>query len=194
MRNKFRSGGSPTPPQGGVPPDPDHRGGSVSCGKCVLCKYVLVECSTFKSYESPIVHKIDKEITCKTVGVIYLIKYLICKKSKVGSAITNMRTRWSNHKYHIKIEWKSSNIATHVRDHPLAHTMNYATDMYDDSISGHFSVTLIDTIDFEPGMTTKQKRKAAELLEGKWIDTCKTLELYGGLNSRDEGTISRRRE
>ena len=137
-------------------------------------------------------HTIDKRIDCKTTGIIYLIKDLVCNKSKEGSFITDMRTRWANHKHHIKIAWKASNLAMHVKNHPLSHTMNF--DMYDHSIPGHFSVTLIDCVQFEPGLITKEKRKVIEVLEGHWIDKLKTLELYGGLNSRNEGTISRRRK
>lgn len=114
-KSKFSSDSNP----GQVPDssDPEQKGGSISCGRCILCKSYLVECKTFKSYEC----STDHEINCTTNGVIYMIKDLACKRSSVGSTINDMRGRWANYKSHIKSGHKPCELAMHVQQHP-SHT------------------------------------------------------------------------
>ena len=46
--------------------------------------------------------KIKSVIDCLTRNVIYLINDNICKISSVGYTADNMKTRFANHKSHIK--------------------------------------------------------------------------------------------
>ena len=164
--------------------------GCISCHNCILCKNYLKECNTFSSYESPEINTIHKSITCTTKGIIYMIKDLKCQRTYIGSTINEMRKRWSNYKAHIKTNYDKCEIACHVATHPNIHPL---VSKIDDSIKGHFEVTLIDKIDLNIYTTKKEKRAAIEILEGKWQTNLRTLVRYGGLNKRDERKISNKR-
>ena len=51
-----------------------------------------------------------------TVGVIYLVNDKICYRSYTGSCITASKTRWGNHKSHIKSNYLDCELAQHVAE------------------------------------------------------------------------------
>ena len=81
----------------------------------------------------------------------------------------------------------------HIKRHPLSHKLNFDKQVYDTELKKQFSVTLIDTADFSPNMTGKEKRDHIRKLEGEWQYRLKTMNSEGALNKRDEKSLSAKR-
>ena len=142
----------------------DEQRGSISCGKCLLCKFYLVNEENFINYETKNKVYISKSITCTTKGIIYLVRDVICKRSYVGSTIDTMRIRWANYKNHIKKNYKSCEVAKHVHSDLAVHPIDL--NCYDETLSRQFNVILLDRVDLSDCKTTKSKRTKIERVEG----------------------------
>ena len=173
------------------------------CKNCFLCTHFLVETKSFKSFECEEIYNIKEEITCLTEGIIYLILDLKCKKSYVGSTIGNMRSRASNYKNHILIQYEGCEIAKHFAEvgpeiHPINNS-NGATNTeqrenYNISISQQLNIILIDKVDLSNCKNTREKRELIEIKEGYWQTQLRTLIRYGGLNKRDDRKNTNKRK
>ena len=56
---------------------------------------------------------------------------------------------------------------------------------YDESLCQHIKVTLIEQVEVEANDSRAQKEAKCEAREGYWQTQLKTLQIYGGLNKRD---------
>ena len=171
--------------------DSEEQRGSSSCGRCLLCKFYLINCDNFTNFETKNKIYISKHITCTTKGIIYLIRDIVCERSYVGSTIDTMRIRWANYKHHIKINYKSCEIAKHVHMNTEKHPLDIKN--YDQTLSKQFNVILLDCVDLSNCKTTKCKRTKIEKVEGSWQSSLAALSNYGGLNKRNERQISNNR-
>ena len=169
----------------------DEQRGSISCRKCLLCKFYLINDTQFVNYETRNKVYITKSITCTTKGVIYLVRDLVCKRSYVGSTIDTMRIRWANYKNHIKTNYQSCEVAKHVHSDLAVHPIDL--DKYDEKLSAQFNVFLLDKVDLSGCKTTKSKRNKIQKVEGVWQSSLAALSNYGGLNKRNERKISNNR-
>ena len=71
-----------------------------------------------------------------TRNVIYLINDNICKISSVGYTADNMKTRFANHKSHIKFNKRLCEVSKHIADNLILHELDQSSQMkYDTSLS-----------------------------------------------------------
>ena len=54
------------------------------------------------------------------------------------------------------------------------------------ALSKHIDITIIDKLDFAPGLNTTEKRSILVKREGFWQTQLRTMNHYGGLNIKDE--------
>ena len=167
--------------------------GNTSCNKCYLCKNYLEECDHFTSYHTKQIFKHRNKLTCDTECIVYMIECKTHKISYTGYTITNMKTRFSNNKSHIKNKNASCEFVKHFIESEHSE-MNYTNrNQYDISLSKHVKVTLVEKVDVEPTASREQKEKKCEEREGYWQTQLKTLRAYGGLNVRDNRKYVSRR-
>ena len=69
---------------------------------CKACKLFIQESKTAQSVHADYIVNIKGRIDCNIEGVCYLINDSICRRSSVVSTINNFKTRWRNHKAHVK--------------------------------------------------------------------------------------------
>ena len=91
----------------------DRKGCFKCLKKCDMCRDYLVESQYFMSFHSDKRYMIKLNLTCSTVGTIYLINDKVCSRSYVGSCITTCKTRFGNHKSHIKTQYLDCELAQH---------------------------------------------------------------------------------
>ena len=70
-----------------------------------------------------------KFIDCLTRNVIYLINDNICKISSVGYTADNMKTRFANHKSHIKFNKRLCEVSKHIADNLILHELDKSSYM-----------------------------------------------------------------
>ena len=132
--------------------------GCFACGKSYVCKMgYLTPCDSFTSYHTTQVLSIGKRITCQSTGLIYLAECITCESSCVGYSISNLPKRFSNPKSHIKRYVKSCRLASHFleKDHDLVRDTNQKE--FDLSLVKHVRIKVIDIIDFDQNLSTKEK-------------------------------------
>ena len=81
--------------------------------KCYVCRDFLQESPTITSLATGIKYKIKESLSCKDDWVVYCATCLKCQKQDVGSTVTELYTRWSNHKSHINTKKKTCTLAKH---------------------------------------------------------------------------------
>ena len=168
------------------------RGGCKKCDSgCTLCTYYLVETEKFTSYHTDKEFHFTHELTCQTTYIIYLINDLICKRSSVGRSENTLRSRWANHKSHIKRNAATCRVAQHYNELDTAHM--WREGLIDVTLPKEINVTIIDCVvpeiwDTPDSLFDKLNRK-----EIYWQNQLRTLEEFGGLNDRDERRISQTR-
>ena len=92
-------------------------GGCQPCEKrCVLCKNY--------SHQTNTKYKIKDIIDCNSRNVIYNINDNVCKISSVGYTADNMKTRFTNHKSHIKYNKRLYEVSKHFSDNLILHTLH----------------------------------------------------------------------
>ena len=157
--------------------------GCVPCGKCYVCKLgYLTPCSSFSSYHTTQVFSMSKRISCQNVGIIYLAECITRESSFIGYSITNLPKRFSNHKSHIKRYVKTCRLTSHFleKDHGLVRDKGQKE--FDNTLVKHLKVKIIDNVDLDPSLSTKDKEKLCEEREGYWQHHLKTFENFGGMN------------
>ena len=162
--------------------------GCFKCSRnCDLCKYFLVETKSFKSYHSNKSYKIRLNLTCNTIGIIYLINDTVCHKSYVGSCITNCKTRFSNHKSHIKNKYLDCELAQHFAECEETHLLDTSSkEAYNNSLKGQIEIVIIDQIFFDKTDSKNVKMGKCKAKEGFWQTQLRTLKKFGGLNVKDD--------
>ena len=123
-----------------------------------------------------------------TRNVIYLINDNICKISSVGYTADNMKTRFANHKSHIKFNKRLCEMSKHIADNLILHELDKSLQMkYDTSLSKQIEVTIIEEVDLtDVGTDIDSIRKKLKEREWYWQNNLKTLRQYGGFNVREE--------
>lgn len=158
--------------------------GSVSCKKCVLCTNFLVESKIITSPNTNQTYSIKSHITCKTKNIIYMITDKICSNViYIGYTGDDMCTRWRNHKSHIKMGYKTCEIASHFkRLESTVHKLDKSSQKtFTSDLSEHLSVLLIETVEPIPG---KPMKRVLEERETFWQGALKASKLFGGINKR----------
>ena len=165
-------------------PDPHSDHGCFGCEKCYMCKFFLLEGNTFTSYHTSQVFAHKSKILCSEEGVIYIINCNTCLVSYTGYTILKMVSRLSNDKSHIKYNKKTCEITKHYIN--INHDLDFSSIVnYNNSLSSHMNVCLIESVNFEPGMTSAQKEKMCQTRETFWQTQLKCFTRYGGLNKRE---------
>ncbi len=162
-----------------------------------------METDTITSYHTDKSYTIKHDLTCTTEGVIYLLNDRVCRRSYVGSTITDMRTRAANYRNHIRTQHKGCEIATHFAEHEDLHplpvkggttTKSEYLDLFNNQLSNQIEFVLIDKVTFPANSTSAEKRIIIEKSEGYWQTQMRTMQKYGGLNIRDERKIKNNKD
>lgn len=164
-------------------------GGSFPCTKgCKFCKLFLDSPAQIWSYHTEQKFNFKYNITCETPNIIYKIDDVMCKKTYVGSTVTGISKRWSNHKSHIRNGVSSCELTSHFCSesnnvHALSKKMTLSK--FDDELKKQLRVTLIDVVETEFGDDTDIRIRKCKLREAYWQNQLKTFSCFGGLNKRD---------
>lgn len=96
-----------------------------------------------------------------------------------------MKERWSNHKSHIKKQFKMCNIATHFKEHANdKHKLAKSTfNNYTNCLKQHFKVMLIEKV--EPTANEGNLNNTMTEREAHYQSLFKAMNAYGGLCKRD---------
>ena len=159
-------------------------GGCYQCmPRCKACRLFICETKTAQSFHTDYSVSILGRIDCNTVGVCYLVNDLVCRRSSVGSTINNFKSRWQNHKSHIRKGVKSCEIATHFNSefHDLVKEPLKA---FDSELSNQLEVIIFEKLDFSKCQSQDEKVSIAKERESFWQNQLMTLDCYGGLNKR----------
>ena len=167
--------------------DSPHHNGSIKCNKCVLCKNFLVETDTVQSQTTNKILHINNTVKCTDTHVIYVITDLICGKQSVGSTDGTMRVRFSNHKSHIKKNVKSCRVAVHYNEEPKH---KFDRDKLDATLALELRVTLLDKVTPEPWDSPSSIFQKLMKKESYWQNQLQSFTWVGGLNTRNERTIT----
>ena len=151
---------------------------------CKACRLFIVSAKTAKSFHSDYSVTIASRITCNTVGVCYLINDKVCRRSSVGSTITDFKTRWGNHKSHIRTDAKTCEISKHFNSEIHDLTKN-PMKVFDNELSNQIEIILIEKVDFSSCSTQYDKVRMLKQRESYYQHQLNTLESFGGLNKRD---------
>ena len=120
--------------------------------------------------------------------MIYAINDNICKVSSVGYTADNMKTRFTNHKSHIKYNKRNCEVSKHFADNLNLHKLDKSSHSnYDNSLKQQIEVIIIEQVDVS-GITNDVEAIRRKLKEREWYwqNNLKTLRQYGGLNIREE--------
>ncbi len=149
-----------------------------------MCRKFLNITDTFTSFHTNQVFSFSSNISCKTEGLIYIIDCITCKISYVGYTIGKMVVRLSNDKSHIKKCKGTCEITKHFIEHD--HNLDFSSvKVYDDSLSKHLRVTLIEDVDLASNLSNSDKEKVCQERETFWQTQLKCFVRYGGLNKRN---------
>ena len=91
---------------------------------CYLCKFYLVKSQTVTSFHTNEIFNINAKIDCNTNNVIYLINDNICRISYTGCTVDTLKTRFSNHKSHIKHNKFTCELSKHFSNNPVLHDLD----------------------------------------------------------------------
>ena len=165
-----------------------HEGGCHECEKkCVLCKNYLRTTTTITSYHTNSVFPIVDNVDCNTKCIIYLINDLICKRSYTGCTTDSAKTRFANHKSHIKFGRNNCLVSKHFADNENWHPLDRSTFAnFDKCLNEQIEITIIENVKIPCNITdTYDRLSYCEDREKFWRDRLRTLEDYGGLNTRE---------
>lgn len=168
----------------------DNDFGCFSCKDCNLCKNFLVEAKYFSSPKTNQKFAIKSHISCDSENVIYVIYDKICTGIfYVGYTCDNMRTRWANHKSHIKKSKLSCEISTHFAHHSTnLHKLDKSNfSNFTSSLSSQLNLIVIESVAPIQGKTMKE---ACQERENYWQGILKATKLFGGINKRRNKTSS----
>ena len=165
--------------------------GNRNCKKCSLCKlYLSDDCDSIISSSTSESHKINQTINCTDPHVIYCITDLICVRQNVGSTDVTIRSRFSNHKSHIKKYVKNCRVACHFNEDKKH---KFDINNIDATLAQELRVTLIDKVVPEPWDTDNSIRNKLLAKESYWQHRLGSLESAGGLNVRNERLVANNR-
>ena len=101
----------------------------------------------------------------------------------VGYTQDNMKTRWANHKSHIKACKKTCELASHfIKLANTTHKLDKSNQkVFTSQLSRHLEIRLIESVAPIQGVDMKEHMESREKF---WQGTLKAARLYGGLNKR----------
>ena len=162
--------------------------GSIGCNNCKLCKDFLISPRIISSFHTTQTFNFKLLLGCKSTFVIYKIDDIICDRSYIGSTVSSLSTRWSNHKSHIRKHIRSCELTTHFFESD-AHNFNGKTALkdFDNALKDHLKITLLDQLVFDDTFNPSSDHKVKLLKEREayWQNQLRTLVGFGGLNKRD---------
>ena len=167
-----------------VEPNRDSEDGCYHCQSgCKACKLFIVQTKTATSFHAGYTVTIQGKLDCNTVGVCYLVNDKVCRRSSVGSTINNFKTRWQNHKSHIRKGIKSCEISCHFNSefHDLT---KEPLKVFDAELSSLLEVVIFEKLDFSKCNSQDDKVRVAKERETFFQQQFMTLECYGGMNKR----------
>ena len=168
-----------------APPPIDGDNGCYRCESgCKVCDLYIKETHTAQSFHSDFVVNIQGKLTCGTIGVIYLINDLLCRRSSIGSTENNTKVRWSNHKSHIKMNRRTCEISVHYNDSEFHNITKDPLNVFDLELSKQIEIIIIEKVDFG-NRIDKDKTAFFKERELYWQNQLNTFESFGGLNKRD---------
>ena len=133
-----------------IPAEPKDLGGGSSNGcnncknRCDLCKHYLKKTKTVYSFHTNSVFKINQNLDCDSMNVVYIINDLKCKISSVGCTKYSTKIRFRNHKSHIKYGYQNCEVSAHFADNKSIHDMDlYSCQSYTVSLEDHIVVKII---------------------------------------------------
>ena len=153
--------------------------------KCKLCKE-----ATFASFISPSGRKergfsIPSPINCMAINIVYAIG-CPCGRLYVGKSAAP-KSRWANHKSHIRKLQKTCNLATHCADHH-AHSMVGDGKLSDSGdIRNLLHLTLLESVGQEGSV------ESLERCEEQWRNRLQSW-APNGLNTREDGPQALRKK
>lgn len=100
-------------------------GGCYKCNKtrCDLCKNYFVKSRSFSSFKTSKSDTIRPKLTMRLQNVIYLVSCIKCQLQYIGSATTQFKARFRNHKSSMTTNKKSCEVAIHFNSIP--HLLQY---------------------------------------------------------------------
>ena len=159
--------------------------------RCVICKNFLVEGKTFSSYHTQSIFSIKHNLSCTSRCVVYLINDKVCCKSNVGCTI-DFKTRWQNHKSHIKKKRSTCEISTHFNnaEYDEVHKLDRSDQKsFDESLKKCLDVIIIEQVEVDPGDDNDEKLRKCKIREHYWQKELKCMAITGGFNKRQEPSI-----
>ena len=137
--------------------------GSFKCNvpRCQICKLVR-ETNEFSSFVTKKTYKINFELNCNSICLIYLLNCKVCGQQLTGESTTRFRVRWNNYLDNMRKAFRNEpHFQRGVHAHFLlpGHT----------SILKDVNITFIDKTD---SIFPKKREKF-------WIDTLRTLSPEG---------------
>ena len=142
--------------------------GCFKCNKrCDLCCNYLLEAGEFSSFATGRSYQIKQNLGCNSTGIIYLASCNKCKVQYVGSTSNAFKVRFRNHKFDMKRNKKSCELAIHFNKFP--HNLS------------DFNFIVIEKIMNTDGDLDNTLLKR----EGYWAAQLRTLQPFG-LNKRCE--------
>ena len=160
-------------------------GGSISCGKCSLCKNFVLNTKIATSYNTNTTYQIKGDVTCETQYIIYQIKDMVCGIDYVGYSC-GIKQRWANHKSHIKKGIKSCEISTHINySAPEKHLLDKSScNGYDDDLKAQVNVVFLENVKIESEWDNEKITSVLENREYFWQCRLKATSKLGGINKR----------
>ena len=164
--------------------------------RCVFHKYYLNNCTEFSSHHTNQKFMIENDIIdCDTRCIIYLASCKVCKVSNVGFTTNSIKERVRAHKNHIKKSIHSCELASHFIGGDSTHIINRTgtNQEYDISLSKYLEFILIEKVNTENCVNIDEKVNKCKEREQHWQHQLRTLEIYGGMNKREEKVRKRTR-
>ena len=160
-------------------------GGCYHCNsRCKACRLYICESKTAQSYHSGYTVNIIGQLDCNTVGVCYLVRDKVCRRASVGSTVNNFKTRWQNHKSHIRKAVRSCEISCHLNDNQFHNLTKEPLKTFDNELSDQIEVIIFEKLDFSKCLTLEDRSRVAKERESFWQNQLMTLSDFGGLNKR----------
>ena len=159
--------------------------GCIGCGKCTLCINYLVETNLATSFNTTKSFPIKGTVTCQSNYVIYQIRDIVCEIDYVGYS-SNIKSRWANHKSHIKKNIKSCELSTHINlKAPGKHQLDRDCQKnYDRDLKTQLRIILLEEVNIRPDLDDKKIIEIMEAREYIWQCQLKATSKLGGICKR----------
>ena len=134
-----------------TPPQNPSQGSCRPCSRgCYLCRNYLISTETFTSYHTSQQFSVNKNIDCYSKDVIYLIYNKVCKLSNVGCTTDSLKTRFSNHKSHIKFKKRTCEVSKHFSGCETLHDLDKSSNKaYDLSLETQIEIIAMKRLIFQ---------------------------------------------